>query len=286
MSTMTRANRVVVKGTDISNYVAEFYRTHKFVMSVSVGDFPDELIDLIPKDGNKSRIREEFRTLAKRNADKFGINYDDTDRRTADNIRRPKYDTDKSLMEDTINMITKDIHGLIDKCKYGITCGVIKVSAIRPKTKTGSGTPLSSMGIEDGKYKNGNWAWANIDVTVGIVYKEHEMELIIPMQLVSGQLKKTKITNTDFCEMVKDEIISCGYATEDELNPKKDRSNKKGGNKDAQANVPKKKYDSADIKKMKKAELFELAKELGIDVTDRKFQTVRGMVTQAIKKGE
>lgn len=283
MSELIRANRVIVKGTD--DLVAEFYRTHKYIISVKLSELPDNLADMIPKNGNKSQIREEFRALVKNYADKFGVNYDNTDRRTKENIRLPKYTNDEELMEDVTKVMNADIPGLIKKCKYDITYAKSVITSIKPKSTTGSGTPLSQLGIADGKYKNGNWAWANIMTEVVMYYNgdnKKKFSIYIQTQLVSGQIKKTKFTTTGFNELISDAIVDAGYATEEELNPPKQTKSKK-------ANKKPELYESSTIKKMKKDELYEYANSLGIVIPENtKFQTVRSAVIKHVKdlKGE
>lgn len=281
MSELVRANRVVVKNADNGNLIGEFWRTHKYVVSVKMSELPENLAKQIPQDGNKSQIREEFRSIIKKNADKFGINYDDTDRRTAENKRKPRYTTDLELIEDVTTVVNTDMPALVSKCKYDITYGGVEITNIKPKSKTGSGTPLSQLGINDGKYKNGNWAWADIMTEVTVKYKSNPVRIYLPIQLVSGQIKKTKITITEFNELVMSGIVDCGYATEQELNPPKVKGKKTGNKPEI--------YEPSTIKKMKKDELYKYAKKLGIEITeDMKFQTVRSMVTKKVKelKGE
>lgn len=279
---LVRANRVVVKNEDNGNLVGEFWRTHKYVVSVKLSELPENLAKQIPRDGNKSQIREKFRSIIKKNADKFGVNYDDTDRRMAENKRKPRYTTDQELIEDVTTVVNTDLPALVSKCKYDVTYGGVVITNIKPKSKTGSGTQLSQLGISDGKYKNGNWAWADIMTEVTVKYKSNNpVRIYLPIQLVSGQIKKTKITITEFNELVMNGIVDCGYATEQELNPPKTKNKKTDDKPEI--------YESSTIKKMKKDELYKYAKKLGIEVIeDMKFQTVRSMVIKKIKelKGE
>lgn len=236
--TLVRANRVAVKANG-ENMVANFYRTHKMLTTIKSED-----TGWNPPDGqvNKSMIRELFRAWIIEHAEEYGIEYDATDRRSAENIRRPRYESDDVLIKDAMNMILPEMKILADKCatKYPIEWAGVQHDEIIPMTTTTSGKDLSKMGIKDGKYeKSGNWAWAVVKFTVTVKFKGEECYIPVQMQLVSGQLKKTGMGIIDFTAKVKAEIIQNGLATEEELDPPKSKESKanKGTDKqDAKAN--------------------------------------------------
>lgn len=221
---LIRANRVAVKA-DGEGFVADFYRTHK-----AVGSIHSEDTDWVaPEDAtNKTASRESFRAWAIANCAEYGIDWKPQDMRAEGNIRKAKYDSDQTLIDDAMGMLIPEMRTLVEKCKYAIEWGGVAFEEIEPMTHTGTGRDLSTLGIADGKYeKSGNWAWANVKFTMTFKFKGEECYIIIVMQLVSGQLKKTGIGITEFNSRVKTEIISAGLATEAELDPPKESKPKK-----------------------------------------------------------
>lgn len=218
--TLMRANRVAVKANG-ENIVADFYRTHKAVASIHSENTEWKAPENV---SNKLAARESFRIWAIEHAEEYGIQYDAVDRRTAENIRTPRYETDDMLIKDAESMIIPEMKTLADKCatKYPIEWAGVEHDEIVPMKTTASGKELSNLGIENGRYGKGegNWAWAIIKFTVKFKFKGTECYIPVQMQLVSGQLKKTGMGITDFTSKVKAEIIANNLATEEELDPK------------------------------------------------------------------
>lgn len=230
MTTLIRANRVAVKANG-ENYVADFYRTHKAIASVH-----SELTDWQkPADANKTLERESFRKWAIEHAEDYNIDWKPQDMRAENNMRRPKYESDQALVDDAIKMLIPEMRALVDKCKYPIEWAGINHEDTVPLETTSTGRDLSTMGIIDGKYeKSGNWAWADINFTVTFKYKNEENYIPVTMQLVSGQLKKNGMGITEFTCKVRQEILGNGLATEEELDPPKEKSSKKSDSKDTE----------------------------------------------------
>lgn len=221
---LVRANKVTVKADANGRYVADFYRTHKQLTTVLQDDTDWE----VPQDATKTGERESFRQYVIKNAEKFGIDWNPKDMRSKSNIRRPRYENDDQLISDAIAMVEPDIKEIIEKCRYDIEYGGIEVDDISPMEKTSKGVPLSGLGVIDGKYeKSGNWAWANINMNATIKFKDSEVYYSFITQLVSGQLKKPKLTITAFTENIRDEIVNAGLATVDELDPPKETTDAK-----------------------------------------------------------
>jgi hypothetical protein len=220
---LLRANRVAVKANG-ENFVADFYKTHK-----AVGSIYSEVAGWeAPENANKTLARESFRLWAIENCEAFGIEWDPSDKRAPQNIRKAKYDSDESLIDDAMGIALPEMKALAEKCKYGVEWAGLEHDDIVPMTHTGSGRDLSTMGIEDGKYlKSGNWAWASIKFITNLKFKGEECYLPVSMQLVSGQLKKVGMGITEFNSKVKAEIINAGLATEEELDPPKESKPKK-----------------------------------------------------------
>ena len=223
-TTLIRANRVAVKANG-EYFIASFYRTHKII-----ADIHSELTDWIaPEDAtNKTAARESFRQWAIANCAEWGIDWKPQDMRSSGNIRKAKYDSDQALIDDAMSMLIPEMKALVEKCKYDIEWAGVSHEDIEPMTHTGTGRELSTMGIIDGKYeKSGNWAWATLKFMTTFKFKGEECYIITPMQLVSGQLKKTGIGITEFNNKVKAEIIDAELATEEELDPPKEKKPRK-----------------------------------------------------------
>lgn len=222
MTDLIRANKITVKATE-NGYVADFYRTHKHIASVN----SHETGWVAPEGVTKTGERESFRAYAVENANLYGINWMPEDMRSDNNRRKAKYETDEDIFNDAVAMVTPLMIEMVDKCKYGVEWGGIDLDEIKPMTHTAKGTALDQLGITDGKYnKSGNWAWATINLNATLKYKGEELYKAITMELVSGQMKKPKITITSFNEDMKTQIIEAGLATVEELDPPKEKKSK------------------------------------------------------------
>lgn len=218
MSELVRANKVTVK-VDGNGYVAQFFRTHKELLEVR----SSETGFVMPPSLTKSGEREAFRGYVVENADKYGINWLPQDLRPANVVHKARYTNDQELIDDAYTVIRNMVNEFADKCKYPITVIGLEFDSITPMVKTGKGTDLSVLGIEDGKYKNsGNWAWAKIEMIATVKYKEDMVYLTVNTELISGQLKKPSLGITAFNDLVRTNIIADGIATAEELDPPKD----------------------------------------------------------------
>jgi hypothetical protein len=225
MAELMRANKVTVK-TENGEFVATFHKTHTEVGRIHQSNAEDFKVD---EGTNKALAREMFRQYAIDHAKDFNIEYDPVDRR-AGFVPRAQYTDDEVLAKDALNMALPIMQGFADKMaeKYPVEWKGIDAEeiTITPMTETASGKNLIALGIEDGKYKSGNWAWANIAMSMTIGYSKQEVYVPFTMQLVSGQLKKCDMTITKFTEAVKMEIIAAGLATAEELDPPKEKKSK------------------------------------------------------------
>lgn len=216
-----RANKLSVR-PEGEGFIAEFYRTHVKVATINSADTVWKPI----ADSNKSAQREDFRQFMATVAEVFCIAYDPTDRRTDDNKRMATYSTDADLSLDVVLMVQDDVQAFITKMPDSalITEIDISVDDIRPMTHTTKGTDLTTMGIYDGRYlKNGNWAWADIDVVVTLKVGDTEIYQPIAMQLVSGQLKKMHMTQTAWNTDTHKSMLEAGLVVDV---PKADKSAK------------------------------------------------------------
>ena len=206
---LIRANKLTVKADGNGNLVADFFRTHKHITTIKVED-----TSFKPNpDSTKSAIREDFRKFVAEHAADWGIDYDPTDRRTEANLRKATYKTEADVIEDAIAMVTPDIEVFIAKMPNGnlITDYTISVESLTAKTKTSKGTDLALMGIEDGKYaSNGNLAWFDIECLVTMKCGDTEIYQTIQMELVSGQLKKFRMTQTQWNTETTKSMVEAG----------------------------------------------------------------------------
>ena len=208
---LERANRIAVQST-YTGYKADFYRTHKHlatILSCETGWEADE-------QANKSAQREDFRKFAIEHAADIGILWDPDDKRTDSNKRIPKYENDQTLLEDAKALLTGDMETLTNKCPYEVTMMGLTADSISPVSMSAKGTDLSKLGIIDGKYeKSGNWAWADVEMTLTLTKDGQEIYYTTICQLVSGQLKKPHITQTVFNESIKDSLKEIGLWKEE-----------------------------------------------------------------------
>ena len=232
-NTLTRANKLTVKVSD-GVLQGDFFRTHKHLLTVSA----QETGWTIPANANKTTERESFRLWLMEHADAYGILYDPTDRRTEANTRKATYKTEADVAEDAVAMVAPDIDTFVGKMPMAdrISGHRITVESLAPKTHTSKGTDLSTMGIEDGKYaSNGNLAWFDIEGVVTMDTAKGEIYQTIRMELVSGQLKKFRMTQTQWNTEVLASMLEAGVVTEEELAPKKEKAK---AEKSAKAETP------------------------------------------------
>lgn len=208
-----RANKLVVKTND-GHLQADFFRTHKHIATIcdnETGYTPDT-------SATKSAIREGFRKYMADNAEAYGVTYDPTDHRTEQNVRKATYATEADVAEDAIDMVASDITTFISKMPHAdmVDDHQITIESLTPKTKTSKGTDLAMMGIEDGKYvSNGNLAWFDIEGMVTMSCHGTEIYQTISMELVSGQLKKFRMTQTQWNTETTKSMIEAGLIKEE-----------------------------------------------------------------------
>lgn len=232
---MTRANRVTVKATE-TGYVADFFRTHKHVGTMTSTGTEWQADETM----NKTAQREDFRKFAVEHAREIGVEYDPTDRRTEENKRNAKYETDEDLALDTIVMMREEIRKRLEKCPYEVVLTGVDVDGILPVYSTSKGTDLTTLGVEGGKYvRTGNWAWARIAIVAVVEYGSHESEIYYTTEceLVSGQLKKPHITQTDFNADIKQSLLEAGIIKEEEKEENEEKSSKKTKKEDPQEEI-------------------------------------------------
>ena len=246
---LVRANKLTVKADSNGNLTADFFRTHKHITTIKA-----EETGFVPNtDSTKSAIREDFRKFVAEYAADWGVDYDPTDRRTEANLRKAVYKTEADVIEDAIAMVTPDIEAFIAKMPHGdlITDHTISVESLTAKTKTSKGTDLALMGIEDGKYaSNGNLAWFDIEGLVTMKCGDTEIYQTIQMELVSGQLKKFRMTQTQWNTETTKSMVEAGLVEE---KPKVEKS--------AKAETPKAEPKAEESKESKPAKKSRKSKK-------------------------
>lgn len=206
---LVRANKLTVKVDGNGNLTADLFRTHKHITTIKVED-----TSFKPNpDSTKSAIREDFRKFVAEHAADWGVDFDPTDRRTEANLRKATYQTEADVIEDAVAMVTPDIEAFIAKMPHGdlVGCYTISVESLTAKTQTSKGTDLALMGIEDGRYaSNGNLAWFDIEGLVTMKCGDTEIYQTIQMELVSGQLKKFRMTQTQWNTETTKSMVEAG----------------------------------------------------------------------------
>ena len=181
---MKRANRVTIVATE-GTFEARFYRTHTYIGTIaSMGD-----TDWTPnKDAKASENRESFRQWACEHAEDFDIEWNPDKQEQAWERKYKKYATDEQVGEDAITLMDMALTGVADKLGYEWNIAFASIYAKK--------TDLSY--IEDGRYVKDNcWAWADIVVDVTLTDADGKsIEIPMEMELVSGQIKKCKLTQT------------------------------------------------------------------------------------------
>ena len=209
---LARANRIAVQSTD-TGYKAEFYRTHKHLATL----WSEETTWQADESANKSAQREDFRRYAIEHADAVGILWNPADLRTTDNKRIPKYENDEMLRKDAVDLLWADLFELVQGCNLGVEMGILSADTISPVSHSAKGTDLSKLGILDGKYeKSGNWAWADIEMSLTLTKDGQEIYYTTTCQLVSGQLKKPHLTKTAFVEDIRKSLEEAGLLPTEE----------------------------------------------------------------------
>ena len=208
---LERANRVAVQST-ATGFKADFYRTHKHLATLMSEDTTWQA----DESANKSAQREDFRKFAIEHSADIGILWTPADLRADSNKRIAKYESDGMLIEDAINLLWDDLWNLTRDCGLGVEFDSLTVGAITPVTHSAKGTDLSKLGIIDGKYeKSGNWAWADVEMSLNLSKEGQEIYFLTTCQLVSGQLKKPHITKTAFTESIKESLKEIGLWQEE-----------------------------------------------------------------------
>ena len=190
---MARANRVVVR-TEGNGYVAEFLKTHKRITEV----WSIETEWQRDPHHTATQARESYRTWVQEHADEFGVDWMPEYQAQAWDRHYWKYETDAQVEEDAIELMRWTIQSLCDKVGLKVDMGRMALDSIVPQE-------CNLSYVENGRYlKTGNWASAQVNLEVRATVDGQEIDLIYPIQMVSGQLKKIKLSKDELQQMVAD----------------------------------------------------------------------------------
>ena len=197
---MKRANRVVISKTE-TGYEATFYKTHAEVGKLMVSDAEWQHSD----DANVTTARNEFRDFAIKHATDADVEWKPELQKQAWERKYSKYETDEQVGEDASTLLGLDINKVIGKAKYGSEIVGVTMTDIQPKE--------CNLGyVIDGKYeKSGCWAYGAIEMAVTLNIDNPNLgkctiDVIIGLDMVSGQIKKPHITVGKWNEMVETEL--------------------------------------------------------------------------------
>lgn len=194
-----RANRVAIStDEDTGSLVATFYKTHDIVGIITQSDIKYKISDKM----NRTATREDFRNKAIKKASEFGIKWQPELQEQAWDRKYWKYETDQMVEEDAIELMRWTIDGICKKLGMESQIKGIALDSIIPNESN-----LSY--VENGKYlKNDNWASAIVNLEVTMTVEGKETEIIYPIEMVSGQLKKIKLDKATVAGMIEDGMVA------------------------------------------------------------------------------
>lgn len=200
-----RANRVAISKT-ADGWHADFFKTHDLV-----GSADSQNTDWKPEGLSQTADRESFRAWVVKNADIYGVAWQPELQPQAWDRKYDKYENNEQVERDAAELMWWTVASLAEKCKYRAVLKKISLDSIVPMHQTTKGNPISY--VTEGKYdKNGNWAWADLQMEVHVEINGADIDIIYPMQIISGQIKKITLSKTDIDQMIKD----AGYQPVDE----------------------------------------------------------------------
>ena len=192
---MERANRLTITQMD-GTFVGTFYRTHRRLMqiaSVETGWKADE-------GANATANRESFRNYLQEHASGFGLTWNPAKQAQAWERKHQKYYTDEQVWEDATTMLNAEMPRILKAIDKDATIGKITLDGIWASDED---RPYCTKGRYD---KDGAWAWAECKLAIGLTVGDEQIEITQTMQIVSGQLKKLKLTVAEIKQMVNDEL--------------------------------------------------------------------------------
>lgn len=194
-----RANRVAISTDETTNeLIATFYKTHDIVGRITQSDIKYKVSDKM----NKTATREDFRNKAIKKSSEYGIKWQPELQEQAWDRKYWKYETDQMVEEDAIELMKWTIQGICSKLGMESQITSITLDSIVPNQSN-----LSY--VDNGKYiKNGNWASAIVNLEVTMMVEGNETEIIYPIEMVSGQLKKIKLDKATVAGMVEDGMVA------------------------------------------------------------------------------
>lgn len=212
---LRRANRIAVSKTE-EGFKADFFKTHDHIATVN-----SKNTDWNASGLSQTADRESFRQWAVDNAEVYGVKWQPELQQQAWDRKYDKYETDAQVEEDAAELMWWTVAQLAEKCSYRAKLKKISLDSIVPMHTTTKGNPIAYC--TDGKYdKNGNWAWADLQMEVHVEINGADIDIVYPMQIISGQIKKVTLSKKDIDQMIKD----AGYQPVDETKDTKEEESK------------------------------------------------------------
>jgi hypothetical protein len=197
MADTKRANRVAISKTE-DGWKADFYKTHDLV-----GTATSKGTEWKSGGLSQTADREAFRAWVVEHAGEYGVFWQPELQAQAWDRKYDKYETDAQVEEDAAELMWWTVASLCEKCQYRAALKSITLDSIVPMHQTTKGNPI--LYCTDGKYdKNGNWAWADLQMDVHMEINGADINIVYPMQIISGQIKKITLSKQDIDQMIKD----------------------------------------------------------------------------------
>lgn len=201
---LLRANKITAVFAGEGVIVASFYRTHNKLGQVRSDDAKiAELGYVAPVAGEGEEITPtqkltHFKEFIQANAVQFGYTFDPVDRRSEGNKFPSKYDAE-TFAETGIAVVTARIAEIGASLQKSVD-SLIKAKAL------GEGSVIEAevmSTVEDlvvnatETYKDGSLKYADAQVAVSFVLNGLQYDTVVPINLVSGQLKKSREIGED-----------------------------------------------------------------------------------------
>lgn len=227
MADLRRANKVTAFWESEGMAKAVFYKTHERLETVcsddprviGAGFVFDSGTDEEPKTANDKLV--QFKDFIIANCTAFGITYDPIDRR-ADGYKFPnKYPDDKAFGACAADLLKLTIEGVLAQLNEKSVAKLIEAELLPIGTSVqyGIGEPVVEVSET---YRNGNlkYATAKFGVAFAVSGKEGQVNSVVKVGMVSGQIKKPRTLGE------KDDVVFTaagikGLLTDAGLLPKK-----------------------------------------------------------------
>jgi len=189
---LERANKLTVSKVG-DTWVAKYYRTHKIVQSLKVDD--SIMSNLDTADKNSNIVRELVRDYLKLHSVEYGVAWDPESHQSNSDIPK-KWATEAIIMEHAPKLVERQVKEWVAKIANDVDFDLevnVHVDGVTLSEIDNKGNKV------DSHYKNGNIAWADIDIMVDVVNSNDDREMAsvaLVAKIISGQLSKPKQIGT------------------------------------------------------------------------------------------